>query len=182
MTGGEDITNSIDKGGEHLLMHFNQDKVSNQSHTISNSERGEVDDEDTMEGDIDVETSSSSSRSTSPAVDMSTQGMNKSSAKNEDQQDDPQDLSMKKGPLIIAPLIASSMEKLNDLSSSTCINIEPIMSPFHERFDHKDCRCSPPGLHVIVPVNTSSQTITNSLNAAAINTKLGGQCIGDKNG
>ena len=89
---------------------------------------------------------------------------------------------MKKGPLIIAPLIASSMEKLNDLSSSTCIKIEPIMSPFHERFDHKDYRCSPPGLHVIVPANTGSQTITNCLNAAAINTKLGGQCIGDKNG
>ena len=181
LTGECDIANTINKCRKDLL-HFNQDRVSNQCHTINNSESGGLD-EDKMEGDIDVETSSNSSRSNSPAVDMSNHGRNMADKKDDDHQEDPQDLSMKtnqKAPMIIAP-VASSMGKLNELSSSKCIKIEPIMSPYLERFDHKDYRCSPSGLHVIVP-NTSSHSLTNSLNTASINTKLGGQCIGDKNG
>ena len=195
-TEKDNITSANNEAGGELLI-FNQGKASGENHLLIDSNE-EVHEEDTMEGDIDVETSSNSSRSNSPVVDLrkSKQAkLDKSSPFNKQcglNPDDPQDLSMKtktKTPMIIAAL-PSSMDKLSDFSSSKYITIEPAISPYHDRYDHKDYRCSPPGLHVIVPntinqaaMTTTTSTTNNRLNSESINTKLGGgQCIGDKNG
>ena len=192
-TEKDNIISAINEAGDELLI-FNQGKASGENHLLIDSNE-EVHEEDTMEGDIDVETSSNSSRSNSPVVDLRKQAkldtnspFNKQCSVNPD---DPQDLSMKakkKTPMMAAPL-PSSMENLSDFSSSKYITIEPTISPYHDRYDHKDYRCSPPGLHVIVPntINqaamTTTSTTNNRLNSESINTKLGGgQCIGDKNG
>ena len=193
-TEEDNIISAISEAGGELLI-FKQGKASGENHLLIDSNE-EVHEEDTMEGDIDVETSSNSSRSSSPVVDLRKQAKLDSNSifnnKCSVNQDDPQDLSMKtkkKSPMIIAPL-PSNMEKLSELSSSKYITIEPTISPYHDRYDHKDYRCSPPGLHVIVPntinqasMTTTTSTTNNRLNSESINTKLGGgQCIGDKNG
>ncbi len=105
---------------------------------------------DSMEGDIDVESSSNGSRSRcdSPAKEGDNPDGIKVHEKKEDPEQNPQDLSTKprKRPSAMTAPIPSSVEKLNELASSKCIKIEPILSSYHERFDHgKDYRCSPPG-------------------------------------
>ena len=194
----DNIISANNEAGDKLR-DFNQGKASRENHLLIDNYE-EVNAEDAMEGDIDVETSSNSSRSNSPLVDLRKQAQldgNRSFGKKcRINQENPEDLSMKtnhhKTPMVIAPL-PSSMEKINELSSSKCITIEPIMSPYIERYDHKDYRCSPPGLHVIMPninnpaalltTSSSSSTTNNRLSSESINTKLGGgQYSADKNG